>query len=108
MTWPQEHEHLPVFTLDVVVRDESKDVVEVRLHTAGVKGETRLVGVLWILPVHKYDDHDVVAQVTLSLQLKIDQHTCVRHDQKTSQHAYAYAKKIIIACIICVDNKHFQ
>ena len=95
MTWPQEHEHLPVFTLDVVVRDESKDVVEVRLHTARVKGETRLVGVLWILSIHKYDDHDVVAQVTLSLQLKIETHMC-----KTRS-------KNVTACVcVCQENNY--
>ena len=61
--------HLILLSL-VVVRHKSKDVVEVRFHTAGVKVHRRGDGQLGICVVvdEDYDDN-VIANVTLSLQL---------------------------------------
>ena len=55
------HTHTPVGVLCLIKGNQSKDVVEMRRHTAGVKGQTRLVGVLRILSVEEYDDNYVVA-----------------------------------------------
>ena len=61
--------HLIVLRL-VVVRHKSKDVVEVRFHTARVKVHRRGDSQLGIrVVVDKNYDDDVIANVTLSLQL---------------------------------------
>ena len=54
----------------IVVGHQGKDVVEVRLHTAGVKVHRRGDGQLWIsVVVDENYDNDVITNVTLSLQL---------------------------------------
>ena len=62
----------------VVVRHKSKDVVEVRFHTARVKVHRRGDGQFGIcVVVDKNYDNDVIANVSLSLQLvrKRETHT---------------------------------
>ena len=60
-THAHTHAHTPVGVLGLIKGNQSKDVVEMRRHTAGVKGQTRLVGILRILSVEEYDDNYVVA-----------------------------------------------
>ena len=56
----------------VIVRHQRKDVIKVRLHEAGVKvHDDGSVCILWVsVIVHVYDDHNVVANVTLPFQLE--------------------------------------
>ena len=65
-------DHQAVVLRDVVIRHQSKDVVEVRTHVTGVKvHDGGPVGLCWIgVIVHKNNDHNVVANMTLPLQLQ--------------------------------------
>ena len=62
----------PIALCDVVVRHQGKDVVEVGTHVVGVEVQGGgLVGLSRVcVIVHEDDDHNVVADVTLALQLQ--------------------------------------
>ena len=64
--------HKSIALSHVTVRHQRKDVVEMGAHVAGVKvHDGRPVGLRWVcVVVHEDNHHDVIANVTLTLELQ--------------------------------------